>query len=593
MNQYPPLIEHASLALRRVCALRTVTGELTYGELADRCMTLRTQWRNSPAIRVGVWVDNSLNASVGIHALNSSGRSVALLRGCPRTQKPNFLSESGVDHVLNLSDWTLEPVDGCPTPTDHNIRWSSWGWDDPLFFVQTSGTTGVAQWLPLTTRQIHMSAFGSSIRLGHLPGDQWLNPLAPGYMGWLAVLTRCALYGTTMSLCDYHPSTVSAQLNTGTFTQVSLVPSMLSQMLESDPSSLGKLRTILVGGGPTPDPLLARCHALALPVVASWGMTEASSQVATQHAGTPKSLGHVGPPMPFVEVSVKDNRFVLSGPLLNQTLETRDVGYVDGDGQIHVQGRLDEMILSSGHKVLPNEVEQRLTQQTEVESICVFGIADETWGQLLCAAVVAPPEQPQSDWIKQFSTVVEDLPSRLKPRRVWQVDQLPLNQMYKPLRSLLSSFFLEFDQTMGSKLRHKLSRQSDGLETLEVDGRMRQPNARSQHTRPIDDVVLKDQGPITHLDNSAFNGQFVALPNGFMEVTLRVNEGQTHRMCVKELIPVAEDRKENFLEGDVGVFEDATEKNDSSAVNLVESGSKVVTKSHDVNLLRRKGKAKL
>ena len=64
-------------------------------------------------------------------------------------------------------------------------------------------------------------------------------------------------------------------------------------------------------------------------------------------------------------------------------------------------------------------------------------------------------------------------------------------------------------------------------------------------------------------------------------------------MCVKELIPVAEDRKENFLEGDVSVFEDATKKNDARAVNLVESRSEIVTKRHDVNLLRRKGKAKI
>jgi acyl-CoA synthetase (AMP-forming)/AMP-acid ligase II len=583
----------AGMSLRTICALQTEHEQITYGELVDRCVELRAKWLNSNASRVGVWVNNSIDSFVGIHALNATGRSVALFRGASLSQNAAYVSDSGVDHVLNQSTWTLDPVAQPLADDESKPPWSSWGWEDTLFYIQSSGTTGGPKWLPLTTRQIHLSAFGSAIRLGHLPGDRWLNPLAPGYMGWLAVLTRCALYGTTMRVCDYTHATVSAHLDTGEYTQVSLVPSMLSQLVESAAKSLRQVRTVLVGGGPTSDALLARCRNQGVSAVATWGMTEAASQVATQHVGSEDNQGHVGPPMPFVDVAIQDGRFILSGPLLNEPLETRDVGSIDAHGRIHVYGRVDDMILSSGHKVSPNEVEALLMRPTEILGVCVFGIQHRTWGQLLCAVIVPSADTNSSHLQQLLSKLIDGLPSQFKPRRVWQVDHIPMNQMGKPLRSVLGETLFQFDEVMSHKRLHKLTGERDGFEGLEVDGSVSQSNTCSEGVRTIDDVMPKDQRPFSNLNNPAFNTQFIALPNGFMEVTLRVNEGQPDRMCVKELIPVPEDRKENFLEGDMGVFEDTTKKNDASAVNLVESGSKVVTKGHDVNLLWRKGKAKL
>lgn len=593
MNQYPPLIAHGCFSLREVCALRTQSASISYEVLGERCATLRKQWQTSPARRVGLWVNNQLDTLIGIHALNASGRSVALLRGAPSGNNDEYVQTSGCDHIIDCNEWTLKPVDAVQTLNQSSREWSSWGWDEPLFYVQSSGTTNQAKWIALTTRQVHLSAFASSIRIGHLPGDQWLNPLAPGYMGWLAALTRCALYGTTMGVYDYSPETIQTALNSHRYTQVSLVPSMLSQLIESCPNELSDLRTILVGGGPTVERTLRRAHAQGLSVVTTWGMTETASQVATQRSGFSKTVDHVGPPLPFVDVTVQDDRFMLSGPLLNEPLHTRDMGFLDESGQVHVRGRVDDVILSSGHKVLPAEVEDLLADFAGINSVCVFGLPDETWGQLLCAVLVLEDSHLRPDWMDSLSALIDTLPARFKPRRIWQIDRIPVNDMDKPLRTLLSRVCLELNEVMGSKLVQNVSRQSNGLEGLQVDGGMGQSDTGPHGASTVHNVVPENQRALTHLDNSTFHGQFITLPNGFLEVTLRINEGQTHRMCVKELIPVAEDRKENFFEGDMRVFEDSTEKNDASTVNLVESGSKVVTKSHDVNLLRRKGKAKL
>ena len=208
-------------------------------------------------------------------------------------------------------------------------------------------------------------------------------------MGWLAVCTRCALYGTTMVICA--PGEIGAQLSEGHFTQVSLVPSMLAQLVTTHAAPLAQLRTVLVGGSSTPTELVAQCIDAQIPIATTWGMTEAASQVATQHPGAPHASGHSGPPMPFVQVNLINERFVLDGPLLNQPLETNDTGFIDDDNQVHVSGRIDDVILTSGLKVMPLHVETQLRHLLPIEAVCVFGLPDETWGEIV-AAVIVPNE---------------------------------------------------------------------------------------------------------------------------------------------------------------------------------------------------------
>ena len=95
--------------------------------------------------------------------------------------------------------------------------------------------------------------------------------------------------------------------------------------------------------------------------------------------------------MPFVQVNLINERFVLDGPLLNQPLETNDTGFIDDDNQVHVSGRIDDVILTSGLKVMPLHVETQLRHLLPIEAVCVFGLPDETWGEIV-AAVIVPNE---------------------------------------------------------------------------------------------------------------------------------------------------------------------------------------------------------
>ncbi|ROR91402.1 class I adenylate-forming enzyme family protein [Nocardioides aurantiacus] len=70
-----------------------------------------------------------------------------------------------------------------------------------------------------------------------------------------------------------------------------------------------------------------------------------------------------------------------------------DLGHVDGDGHVHLDGRREDLVISGGVNVYPAEVERALTEVRGVVDVAVFGVPDETWGQRVCAAVVGDVEE--------------------------------------------------------------------------------------------------------------------------------------------------------------------------------------------------------
>ena len=73
----------------------------------------------------------------------------------------------------------------------------------------------------------------------------------------------------------------------------------------------------------------------------------------------------------------------------------RDVGRLDDDGYLFLDGRRDDLVISGGVNVYPAEVESVLAELDAVADVAVFGVADEEWGQRLCAAVAGPWDEAE------------------------------------------------------------------------------------------------------------------------------------------------------------------------------------------------------
>jgi acyl-CoA synthetase (AMP-forming)/AMP-acid ligase II len=113
-----------------------------------------------------------------------------------------------------------------------------------------------------------------------------------------------------------------------------------------------------------------------------------------------------------------------------------DVGHIDSDGRLFIDGRDDEMIVSGGENVFPREVEDLLADHEAVVEAAVIGVEDEEFGQRLKAFVVLGPRQQASE---------EDLKAHVKanlagykvPREVEFLDELPRNATGKVLKRAL------------------------------------------------------------------------------------------------------------------------------------------------------------
>ncbi len=97
-----------------------------------------------------------------------------------------------------------------------------------------------------------------------------------------------------------------------------------------------------------------------------------------------------------------------------------DLGRLDEDGYLYLDGRRDDLIISGGVNVYPLEVEQALHDLDGVDEVAVFGLPDERWGQRVCAAVVgaATPEAVQAH-------ARERLAPYKRPKQVFVLDVLP------------------------------------------------------------------------------------------------------------------------------------------------------------------------
>ncbi len=201
-----------------------------------------------------------------------------------------------------------------------------------------------------------------------------------------------------------HGAHLPASLERWRITLLSLVPTMLRRLLDlGDWSPPARLRAILLGGAAASPELLAEAADRGWPVLTTYGLTEACSQVATQRYGTvQRGEPGCGELLPGVEARIRGGVLELRGPTLmsgylpSETgldaegwLRTGDRARFDDNGRLFILGRCDELILTGGENVDPREVEQVLEQHPRVAAACVVGVADREWGEAVAAAVVA------------------------------------------------------------------------------------------------------------------------------------------------------------------------------------------------------------
>src|SRR5262245_53849071 len=113
------------------------------------------------------------------------------------------------------------------------------------------------------------------------------------------------------------------------------------------------------------------------------------------------------------------------------------MGYLDPDGELHVSGRVDDMIISGGENIHPVEVEEILARHPLVGDVAVVGEPDEKWGERVVAFVVPRGRGLSAEALDRHCRDAADLASFKRPRRIAFVAEIPKTASGKILRRLL------------------------------------------------------------------------------------------------------------------------------------------------------------
>ena len=277
------------------------------------------------------------------------------------------------------------------------------------------------------------------------------------HVSGLMQLMRSLLTQGNLIICDYKSVTEQLINEDKSIYFISLVPTQLQYLLDSNPHWLKEFETVLVGGAPPRRSLLNSARKYKIQMALTYGMTETASGII---ALKPKELlsgnDSNGRVLPHAKVEINNQRLANSIELekypvnniglitINSTslcfgyypqllsptrsFVTDDLGYFDTDGYLYLVGRNSQKIITGGENVFPGEVEKAIYATNLVKDVCVIGISDSKWGQAV-TAIYVPIAENILDSVKQ--QMRSQLAKYKQPKNWIKVNYIPRNNRGK------------------------------------------------------------------------------------------------------------------------------------------------------------------
>ena len=345
--------------------------------------------------------------------MDSAARGVAHHLGIPVIDLSSRPGEAPCAFDL-LSSGTRPPVSG---------EFAS-GADSDAFILMTSGTTSRPKMVPLTHASVCQSAHNAGAVLQLDAVDRLLNvlPLFHAHGLISGLLTALAAGSTVVCTPSFDPDAFFEWLTEFRPTWYTAVPTIHRALLSAadrHKPSLRRcsLRVVRSASATLPLEVLRKLELLfGVPVIETYGMTEAASQIAANPLGRRKP-GSVGRSA-GAEIAIMDREgrqlaadergeIALRGPTITLGYDndpgatksafrdgwflTGDLGYLDRDGYLFIVGRIKEVIKRGGQQVAPAEVEEALLGHGDVVEAVAFSIPHKRLGEDVAAAVVLRP----------------------------------------------------------------------------------------------------------------------------------------------------------------------------------------------------------
>lgn len=296
--------------------------------------------------------------------------------------------------------------------------------------VASSGTTGEPKLLVHTHGSVMAHAEAVHLHLAVDPTrDRWLACLPLAHLGGLGVVLRSLKTQTPLDvLAEFDADQVTAAAARLGSTLVSLVPTALDRI---DASAF---RWVVLGGSGDPT-------ARPPNVVHTYGLTETGGGVVYDGRLLPGVQARLGPggAIYLAGSMLARGQRLASGavtPIVDSEgwFATGDLGRWSTDGRLLLDGRADDLIVTGGENVWPEQVEAALASYPGIAEAAVAGRPDPEWGAIVVAFVVAvdPHQPPTLDALRDH--VRQRLPAYAAPRELVLVDRLPRTSLGKVRR---------------------------------------------------------------------------------------------------------------------------------------------------------------
>jgi o-succinylbenzoate---CoA ligase len=318
--------------------------------------------------------------------------------------------------------------------------------------IFSSGSTGRPRGVMLTFGNLYFNALGSAAFLPLGPDDTWLAVLPFFHIGGISILLRTALAACGALLMPrFDVQEIIEAIGRRRFNVVSLVPTMLNELMMADSENLLRgLRGIIVGGAAFDASLQREAAAKRLPILTTYGLTETASMVTLlDKSDRPDLWTTAGKMLPYREVMIAldddqpapmgtTGRILIRGEVVfhqyvgepdicrrpDDWFDTGDRGVMDMSGYLTVAGRRDSLIVSGGENIDMTRIESVLMSISGVKGAVVLGRADEKWGRRPVAFVEPSGEEFPEERIME--ELAAQLPRFMLPDRIIIVRALPL-----------------------------------------------------------------------------------------------------------------------------------------------------------------------
>jgi O-succinylbenzoic acid--CoA ligase len=344
-------------------------------------------------------------------------------------------------------------------------------------YFLTSGSTGIPKIVPIKRRQVLFAASSSAKNFKPTNNKYWLLCLPLNHVGGVNVIYRSILYHSAIYLmASFEAEKIRDLLHhKESFEVASMVPTMLVKLMEDSFFRVHfNFKAILLGGGPISMDLINRSLTRGLPIVCSYGMTETCAQIAANPMLQPsgmyipkKSVGTIFEPNE-IEIRNDNNEALLynesghiwlKGPqvfdgYLDESINknffdekgwfyTGDYGHLNRKGQLFIENRRTDLIITGGENVNPVEIEEILNSFSSIKESAVVGIPDKKWGQKVTAFLVLNNKNGKLNKEEIEKGLKESLRGFKIPKEFVIISKLPKTSTHKIKRAELIKLYQE------------------------------------------------------------------------------------------------------------------------------------------------------